>query len=95
LLSLFAPKVQAVVRQIRVDNSTNEHKTALRLLGVVPIDGKIISGDAIFCQTEVTQAITDAQADDILHVKENRPTLRKELEELLEPSVSFSPNAVA
>lgn len=95
LLSLFAPKVQAVVRQIRVQNSTNEHKAALELLGVVPIEGKIISGDAIFCQTDITQAITDAQADYILHVKDNQPTLRKELEELLDASASFSPNTVA
>ena len=94
LLALFAPKVQAVVGQIRVDAKTNEHKAALRLLGIVPIAGKVITGDAMFCQTEITETITKQGANSILHVKDNQPTLKHEIATLLDPVAAFSPGAV-
>jgi len=95
LLALFAPKVRAVVGQIRVDAKTNEHKAALRLLGVAPVAGKIITGDAIFCQTEVTEALAAHEAEYILHVKDNQPTLKQEIAALLDPTATFSPRGVA
>jgi hypothetical protein len=95
LLALFAPKVQAVVGQIRVDAKTNEHKAALRLLGIVPVAGKIITGDAIFCQTEVTQHVAERGANYILHVKDNQPTLKREIAQLLDATATFSPGGVA
>jgi hypothetical protein len=91
LLALFAPKVRAVVGQIRVDAKTNEHMAALGLLGIVPVAGKVITGDAIFCQTEVTEALAGHGADYILHVKDNQPTVRGRIAELLDPTASFSP----
>jgi hypothetical protein len=95
LLALFAPKVQAVVGQIRVDAKTNEHKAALQLLGIVPVAGKIITGDAIFCQTEVTENLATREANYILHVKDNQPTLKQEIAQLLDPTATFSPGTVA
>ena len=94
LLSLFAPQVEAVVRQIRVDNKTNEHKAALQLLGLLPLRGKIITGDAMFCQTEVAQTIVDREGEYILHVKDNQPTVREQIGELLDATASFSPGGV-
>lgn len=95
LLALFAPMVQAVVGQIRVDAKTNEHKAALQLLGIVPVAGKIITGDAIFCQTEVTETLAKHEANYILHVKDNQPTLKREIAELLDATATFSPGGVA
>jgi hypothetical protein len=95
LLALFAPKVQAVVGQIRVDAKTNEHKAALQLLGIVPVAGKIITGDAIFCQTEVTEHLAEREADYILHVKDNQPTLKQEIAQLLDATATFSPCTIA
>jgi hypothetical protein len=95
LLALFAPKVQAVVGQIRVDAKTNEHKAALDLLGIVPLKGKIVTGDAIFCQTEVTEILAREEADYLLHVKDNQPTVKERIAELLDPTAAFSPGGVA
>src|ERR1700722_14232019 len=36
LVAAYASQVQAVLAQIRVDAKTNEHKAALRLLGMLP-----------------------------------------------------------
>ena len=95
LLAAFAPTVQAVLGQIRVDAKTNEHKAALRLLGVVPIAGKVVTGDAIFCQTEITEVLARENADYILHVKDNQPTLKNRIADLLDATASFSPGRVS
>ncbi len=95
LLALFAPKVEAVVGQLRVDAKTNEHKAALRLLGLLPLHQKVVTGDAMFCQVEVAQTIVDQGGDYILHVKDNQPTVRERIGDLLDATASFSPCPVA
>ena len=93
LLSAFAPKVQAVIGQLRVDAKTNEHKAALRLLGVLPaLKGKVVTGDAIFRQTEIAEVLEKQGADYIPHVKDNQPTVKERIAELLDPVGSFSPD---
>jgi len=92
LLSVFAPTVQAVIGQLRVDAKTNEHKAALRLLGVLPsLAGKVVTADAMFCQTEVAEALGKQGAEYVLHVKDNQPTVRAKIADLLDPVGPFSP----
>lgn len=95
LLAAFAPRVRAVVGQVRVDAKTNEHKAALRLLGIVPVAGKVVTGDAIFCQTEVTEVLARENADYILHVKDNQPALKNRIADLLDATASFPPGRVS
>jgi DDE_Tnp_1-associated/Transposase DDE domain len=75
LVAAYAPAVQAVLGQVRVDAKTNEHKAALELLGVLPIKGCLFTGDAMFCQREVAAAIIDGGGDYLLIVKDNQPGL--------------------
>lgn len=77
LLSAFAPQLQAALAQLRVDGKTNEHKAALELLKILPPrpGGYLFTGDAIFCQTEVCQAITERGDHYLFTVKDNRPSL--------------------
>ena len=92
LLAVFAPRVQAVIGQLRVDAKTNEHKAALTLLGVLPsLKGKVVTGDAMFCQTEIAEVLEQQGADYVPHVKDNPPTVRERIAELLDPVGSFSP----
>jgi predicted transposase YbfD/YdcC len=73
LLSAFAPKVQAAIGQLRVDAKTNEHKAALRLLGVRPaLAGKVVTGDAIFCQTEVAEVLEKQGTEQVIRVERVR-----------------------
>jgi hypothetical protein len=94
LPALFAPKVQAVVGPIRVDAKTNEHQAALRRLGIVPLRGKIVTGDAAVCQTEITEILVRAEADYLLHVKDHQPTVKERIAERLDPTAAFSPGPV-
>lgn len=95
LLALYAPKVDAVVQQLRVDSKTNEHKAALRLLGMLPLKGKTITGDAMFCQTEVTQTIVEQEGDYLLQVKDNQPTVHARIADFFDAPASFSPHVSA
>lgn len=76
LVAAYAPQVEAVLAQVRVDAKTNEHKAALQLLGLLPLQGKIVVGDAMFCQRDVAEQVVAAGADYVFVVKDNQPGLR-------------------
>lgn len=75
LVACYAPAAQAVLAQVRVDAKTNEHKAALELLGILPVKGRIITGDAMFCQRDVCAKIVAEGGDYIFFVKDNQPSL--------------------
>src|SRR5262249_13129345 len=50
LVAAYAVAAAAVLAQVRVDAKTNEHKAAWQLLGLLPVRGRIVTGDAMFCQ---------------------------------------------
>ena len=57
VLAAYAHEAKAVLDQIPVDAKTNEHKTALELLDLVPVKGKLVTGDAAFCQRDLSRKI--------------------------------------
>src|SRR5262249_56761071 len=61
--------------QVRVDAKPNEHKAALQLLGILPLAGKVVVGDAIFCQRDLAQQVIDRGGDYVFVVKDNQPGL--------------------
>lgn len=75
LVAAYYAEAQAVLAQIRVDAKTNEHKAALELLGILPVKGNIITGDAMFCQRDLCAKIIDAGGDYVFTVKDNQPSL--------------------
>lgn len=75
LVAAYAVAAAAVLAQLRVDAKTNEHKAALQLLGLVPVRGRIVTGDAIFCQRDLCQAILADGGDYVFTVKDNQPSL--------------------
>jgi hypothetical protein len=75
LVAAYCGQAQAVLAQLRVDAKTNEHKAALQFLGILPVRGNIISGDAMFCQRDVCATIIAAGGDYVFTVKDNQPSL--------------------
>ena len=57
LLAAYAHEAKVVLDQIPVDAKTNEHKAALELLDLIPVKGKIVTGDAMFCQRDLSRKI--------------------------------------
>lgn len=80
LVAAYAPKVQAVLAQIRVDAKTNEHKAALRLLGILPLKGRVVVGDAMFCQRELAEKVVEAGGDYVWMVKDNQRGLEVDVQ---------------
>lgn len=94
LLAAYAPHVSAVVAQLRVEATTNEHKAALRLLGVLPpLGGAVVTADAMFTHADVCRAIRDRGGEYILYAKGNQADLRDDLEATFTTPASgaFSP----
>jgi hypothetical protein len=79
LLAAYAPDVQAVVAQLRVDAKTNELKAALEMLAVLPIKGRVLTADAIQTHREICAAVIAGGGDYILPVKDNQPTLLSDI----------------
>jgi hypothetical protein len=80
LIAAYAPQVQAVLAQIKVDAKTNEHKAALQLLGVLPVKDKVVIGDAIFCQRDLAGQVVEAEGDYVLIAKDNQPGLAADIQ---------------
>lgn len=76
VLSAFATQVSAVVGDIIVDPGQNEITATLAFLKDLPLEGVIITGDAIFCQREICQTIIDGKGDYLFVVKDNQPELK-------------------
>ena len=92
LLAAYAPDVEAVVAQLRVDAKTNELKAALEMLAILPLKGRLITADAIQTHREICAAILAGGGDYILPVKDNQPTLRADIQAAFaEPQAGFSP----
>jgi hypothetical protein len=91
LLSAHAPRVCAVIAQIKVDAKTNEHKAALEFLGILPLQGKVITGDAMFCQRDFCEKVIEQGGDYVLTVKENQPTVMLHIASMFAGSSAFSP----
>lgn len=92
LLAAFATADAAVLGQLEVAKSTNEHKAALRLLGVLPLAGKVVTADAMFTHADVCDTITDAGGDYVLAVKDNQETLHEDIRAVFEgDGTAFSP----
>lgn len=79
LVSAYAHEHQAVLAQIRVDAKTNEHKAALELLGILPLKGRIVLGDAMFCQRDVCAKILEQGGDYLFTVKGNQLGLERDI----------------
>ena len=93
LVSAFASASRLVLGQEAVDGKSNELSAIPvlleRLAGNGGLKGALVSIDAIATNAKIAQAILDADADYLLAVKANQPTLRAEIEsafEIAEPA---------
>jgi DDE family transposase len=99
LLSVLAHESGLTLAQAAVPNGgeekTNEHKAALRLLEGLVLEGRLVTGDAMFCQRDFCQQVIDARGDYLVFVKDNQPTLLNDIELAFAPPAegAFSPSA--
>lgn len=92
LLSAILHQEGVVIGQIEVEEKTNEIPKLSQLLDPLPLEGALITADAMHTQTESARYIVEEKkADYLFIVKDNQPTLRQDISDLkLE---SFPPSA--
>ena len=80
-MTAFATETRLVIRQLSVDDKSNEIPAVPKLLELMEIEGAVITLDAMHCQKETAKAITDKNADYILTVKGNQQKLAEAIGE--------------
>lgn len=80
LLAAYCEKVKGVVGQERVPSETNEITVALKVLKEIPLEGTVVTGDAIFTQKKICEETLDGGGDYFFVVKDNQEGLRRDIE---------------
>jgi hypothetical protein len=91
LVAGYAHEAQLVLAQLRVDSKTNEHKAALELLGLLPLAGAVVTADAMFTHADFCQEVRQGGGDYLLAVKDNQPTLLRDIEAIFVADAALSP----
>lgn len=86
LLAAYLPKEGVVLMQVEVLEQENEITAAPRLLAVLDLRGRIVRGDALLTQRELSVQILDAGGDYLWVVKGNQPALQSDIEEVFHPA---------
>lgn len=85
LLAVYAPDSRTVVAQVPVATKTNEIGVAPQVLAQVRLQGKVVTGDALFTQRELSAQIVEAKGHYVWVVKDNQAGLLKLIELLFKP----------
>jgi predicted transposase YbfD/YdcC len=81
VVSAWAGQTGLTLGQVAVDTKANEITALPQLLDLLDLQDKIVTIDAIGCQTELAQAIVEGGGDYVLAVKGNQPTLHIALQD--------------
>ncbi len=83
LLAAFLQNQGAVIAQKQVDSKTNEITTVRPLLNSLPLEGKVVSLDALHTQKDTAKFLVEEKhADYLFTVKDNQPSLKSDIEAL-------------
>jgi Druantia protein DruA/DDE_Tnp_1-associated/Transposase DDE domain len=92
LLSAFLPNQGAVVAQQEIPHTTNEIPVIKDLLAPLPLEGAVVTADAMHTQRDTaTYVVEEKKADYVFTVKDNQPSLHEAIEDL--NLVVFPPSA--
>ena len=80
VLSAFCSSLQTVLGHEASRSKGLEIPDALKLLERLDLRGKIVTGDAIFCQKSIAAKIVERGGDYVFPVKDNQKTLRQDIE---------------
>ena len=79
LVNAWSESNGLVLGQMLSEGKKNEIKTIPKLLDLLQLKGSVITTDAMGCQKDIVEKIVKKEADYILSVKDNQPTLFTEV----------------
>jgi predicted transposase YbfD/YdcC len=84
VVSAWARENRLTLGEVKVSDKSNEIRAVPQLLKLLELKNCIVTADAMNCQKEIASEVREAQADYVLSLKENHPTLHKEVERVFE-----------
>jgi predicted transposase YbfD/YdcC len=84
MVSAWANAHRLVLGQLKVADKSNEITAMPKLLRMLALEGALVTIDAMGCQKEIAQTITEQGAEYVLALKDNHPTLHEEVQLLFE-----------
>lgn len=88
MISAWCQENHLVLGQITTEAKSNEITAIPELLELLDIKGAVVTLDAMGCQKKIAKKIIDSEADYILQVKDNHPTLHEDLKLLFKDGLS-------
>lgn len=85
LLAAYLPDEGIVLLQVEVGKKENEIVAAPKLLSQLDLKGRVVSGDAMFAQRDISMQVLAQGGDYIWMVKGNQPTLQEDVERFFTP----------
>jgi predicted transposase YbfD/YdcC len=79
MVSAWASENRILLGQVKTDDKSNEITAIPDLLDVIDVKGSIVTIDAMGCQKEIAKKIVAKEADYVLSLKENQPTLLEDV----------------
>ena len=76
---------EPIVAPVGTDRGEAELTVAPTLIARVDWHGRVLTGDALFCQRALCQQVLDAGGDDLVAVKTNQPRLYADIALLFDP----------
>jgi predicted transposase YbfD/YdcC len=86
-VSAWAASNRLVLGQKKVEGKSNEITALPELIKVLDLAGCIVTIDAIGCQREIVKKIVKKDADYVIAVKKNQPTLHKQVKQLFKQAI--------
>ncbi len=86
-VSAWATSNRLVLGQTKVEGKSNEITALPKLIDVLDLAGCIVTIDAIGCQREIVKKIVERDADYVIAVKKNQPSLYKQVEQLFKQAI--------
>ena len=86
LLAAYLPEEGIVLLQVEVEKKENEIVAAPKLLSQLDLKGRVVSGDAMFAQRDISVQVLAQGGDYLWMVKGNQPTLQEDVERFFTPA---------
>jgi predicted transposase YbfD/YdcC len=87
MVRAWASENHLVLGEQACEEKSNEITAIPKLLELIELSGAIVTIDAMGCQTEIVNKIREKEADYLLSVKDNQPTLKQHIAEAFEGEI--------
>ena len=87
-VSAWAASNKLVLGQKKVEGKSNEITALPELIEILDLAGCIVTIDAMGCQREIIKKIVEKDADYVIAVKKNQPTLHEQIKQLFKQAIA-------